>query len=99
MRNGYVQDEYLFLNNNNSNVNPESNNNNNNTSYSNVLRNPPQNSNQSSFEKLESLIQNQIELTNKLLSMLTVLDRMPMGFQTIHKKLNYLLKHILLIFY
>ena len=42
-----------------------------NMSYSNVLRNQEQTVNDNSLHKLESLIQNQIEQTNKLISMMS----------------------------
>ena len=44
-----------------------------NMSYSDVLRNQEQTVNDNSLHKLESLIQNQIEQTNKLISMMSVL--------------------------
>lgn len=69
VRFSYQNEDYPYLNNNKTN----SNQNNNNFSYSDVLKNNQQGASQNSFEKLESLIQNQIELTNKLLSMMTVL--------------------------
>ena len=41
--------------------------------YSDILRNQEQTVNDNSHHKLESLIQNQIEQTNKLISMMSVL--------------------------
>lgn len=63
----YNKNDYHSLNQNN---NPNFNHNNNAFSYSDILQNT-QHSNP--FEKLEKLIQNQIELTNKLINMMTVL--------------------------